>query len=107
MRVARPARALRPWSTVASRQRRWTREGLWDRILAVLQCELADAGRIDCELWRIDGQPAGPPTTPWGAARRLPTALAWDKGYSTQSLVLRMPHRNRADTDRDSLPFRG
>jgi transposase len=36
-----------PWSTVASRQRRWTREGLWDRVLAALQRELADAGRID------------------------------------------------------------
>ena len=44
-----------PWSTVASRQRRWTREGLWDRILAVLQGELAEAGRIDWELWCIDG----------------------------------------------------
>ena len=44
-----------PWSTVASRQRRWTREGLWDRILAALQRELVDAGRIDWELWCIDG----------------------------------------------------
>jgi transposase len=31
-----------PWPTVASRQRRWTREGLWNRILAVLHGELAD-----------------------------------------------------------------
>ena len=44
-----------PWSTVASRQRRWTREGLWDRVRAALQRELADAGRIDWELWCIDG----------------------------------------------------
>jgi transposase len=44
-----------PWSTVASRQRRWTREGLWNRILAVLQGELAEAGQIDWELWCIDG----------------------------------------------------
>ena len=44
-----------PWSTVASRQRRWTREGLWDRILAALQRELAAAGRIDWEVWCIDG----------------------------------------------------
>lgn len=49
LRVARPARAYGPWSTVASRQRRCTREGLLDRILAVLQGELADAGRIDRE----------------------------------------------------------
>lgn len=44
-----------PWPTVYSRQRRWTREGLWDRILAALQCELADRGRVDCDLWCIDG----------------------------------------------------
>jgi transposase len=40
-----------PWSTVASRQRRWAREGLRARILAALQRELADAGRIDWALW--------------------------------------------------------
>jgi transposase len=33
-----------PWPTVASRQRRWTREGLWDRIVAALQGELTAAG---------------------------------------------------------------
>lgn len=44
-----------PWSTVASRQRRWTREGLWDRILETLQRELADAGQIEWALWCIDG----------------------------------------------------
>lgn len=44
-----------PWSTVASRQRRWTREGLWDRILEALQRELADTGQIEWTLWCIDG----------------------------------------------------
>ena len=44
-----------PWPTVASRLRRWTREGLWDRILAALQRELDAAGQIDWELWCIDG----------------------------------------------------
>ena len=43
-----------PWSTVYSRFPRWTREGLWDRVLAALQRELA-AGRIDWERWCIDG----------------------------------------------------
>ena len=31
------------------------REGLWDRKPAVPQGELAEAGRIDWELWCIDG----------------------------------------------------
>jgi transposase len=44
-----------PWPTVASRQRRWTREGLWDRLLAALQRELDAVGQIDWELWCIDG----------------------------------------------------
>jgi transposase len=44
-----------PWSTVHSRFRRWTREGLWDRILQKLQRELDAAGQIDWRLWCIDG----------------------------------------------------
>lgn len=36
-----------PWPTVASRQRRWTREGLWDRVLAALQRDIDAAARID------------------------------------------------------------
>jgi transposase len=44
-----------PWPTVASRQRRWTREGLWDRLLAALARDLDAVGQIDWALWCIDG----------------------------------------------------
>jgi transposase len=44
-----------PWPTVASRLRRWTHEGLWDRILDRLQRELDTVGQIDWTLWCIDG----------------------------------------------------
>ena len=44
-----------PWQTVYSRFRRWTREGLWQRILDTLHRELEAAGQIDWELWCIDG----------------------------------------------------
>lgn len=44
-----------PWQTVYSRFRRWSRDGLWDRVLAELQRELDAAGRIEWSLWSIDG----------------------------------------------------
>lgn len=43
------------WQTVYSRWRRWTRGGLWDRVLAALQRELDAAGQIEWDLWCIDG----------------------------------------------------
>ena len=45
----------RPWQTVYSRFRRWSREGLWDRILAVLQRDLDAVGKIEWTVWCIDG----------------------------------------------------
>jgi transposase len=44
-----------PWPTVASRFRRRRREGLWDRIVHALRCDLDAAGRIDWSPWCIDG----------------------------------------------------
>lgn len=44
-----------PWQTVYSRYRRWSRSGLWDRILTALQRELDATGQIEWSLWCIDG----------------------------------------------------
>src|SRR5690606_22578562 len=44
-----------PWQTVYSRFLRWSRSGLWDRILSALQRELDAAGQIDWELFCVDG----------------------------------------------------
>jgi transposase len=44
-----------PWQTVYSRYRRWTRNGLWDQILAALQRRLDAQGSIEWSLWCIDG----------------------------------------------------
>ena len=44
-----------PWSTVASRFYRWTRAGLWDRILAALQEQADQAGQLDWEVHFVDG----------------------------------------------------
>ena len=44
-----------PWKTVYDRFRRWTDEGLFDRILQQLQLWLDDEGCIDSDLWLVDG----------------------------------------------------
>lgn len=43
------------WKTVYGRYRRWTREGLFDRILERLQLQLDELGRIDWSQFDIDG----------------------------------------------------
>jgi transposase len=44
-----------PWETVYSRFRIWRKDGVFDRIVERLQVELDDAGKIDWDLWCIDG----------------------------------------------------
>jgi transposase len=44
-----------PWQTVAARFYRWTRSGLWQRILAELQRAADAEGRLDWSLPMIDG----------------------------------------------------
>jgi hypothetical protein len=52
--VAQPAGAFGPWRSVATRFYRWTRVGLWERILAELR-RIADAnGGIDWEVHLVD-----------------------------------------------------
>jgi transposase len=75
-----------PWQTVYDRFRKWSRQGLWDRILRHLQARKLRAGAIDWSLFCIDGtvvrahqaaggapkkkrRPASRATTRWAAAR--------------------------------------
>jgi transposase len=44
-----------PWRTVATRFYRWTRSGLWQRILAELQQEGDAAGKLDWTVHMVDG----------------------------------------------------
>ena len=69
------------WQTVYGRYRRWVREGLFDRILERLHLELDEDGRIDWDVFDVDGSnirahqsaagaskkgaPKNQPTTPW------------------------------------------
>ncbi len=59
VRVGAPWRDLPdgygPWQTVYHRFSQWRDDGTFDRIVKRLQVLLGDAGKIDWELWCIDG----------------------------------------------------
>jgi transposase len=44
-----------PWETVYYRFNRWRKDGTWNRIVTSLLDELDDQGKIDHDLWCIDG----------------------------------------------------
>lgn len=44
-----------PWKTVYDRFRRWTRDGFWDKLLDQLNARRHGAGKIDWDLFCIDG----------------------------------------------------
>jgi len=44
-----------PWKTVCDRFRKWTQQGLWDRLLSRLHARKQDSGEIDLQLFAIDG----------------------------------------------------
>lgn len=65
-----------PWQTVYSRFRRWSRTGLWDRILAQLQRELDGLGQIEWTLWCIDGSHVRAHKAAAGAGKKSPSRRA-------------------------------
>jgi transposase len=44
-----------PWSSVHTRFRRWTRAGVWDRIVAAVQRDADAAGQLDWSVHFVDG----------------------------------------------------
>ena len=44
-----------PWQTAYNRFNLWRKDGTFDRILERLQMRLDDEGRIDWDLWCVDG----------------------------------------------------
>lgn len=44
-----------PWQTLYDRFNRWRRDGTWDRILAAILTEMHRQGKIDWDLWCVDG----------------------------------------------------
>ncbi len=70
------------WQTVYDRYRRWTREGLFDRILHRLHLELDDDGRIDWDVFDVDGSNVRAHQSAAGASKKgaheKPTTTPWD-----------------------------
>ena len=70
------------WQTVYDRYRRWTREGLFDRILQRLHLELDDDGRIDWDVFDVDGSNVRAHQSAAGASKKgaqeKPTTTPWD-----------------------------
>lgn len=73
------------WETVYGRFRRWTREGLFDRILERLHIALDDEGRIDWSVFDTDGSNVRAHRSAAGASRTSkktdatsPTTTPWD-----------------------------
>ena len=101
-----------PWQTTYDRFRRWQREGLFDRILERLQIRLDAEGRIDWDLWCVDGSsiragrdaagggkrggPKSPKTTLW-AARAADSAASCTWLLTVEAC--RSPRRSRPESD--------
>src|SRR3954453_21554765 len=58
------------WNTVYTRFKRWRRDGTWTRIFSSLLDERDDRGRLDHDLWCIDGTVVRAARCAAGARRR-------------------------------------
>ena len=63
-----------PWQTVYDRFSRWRREGVFDRIVNALQIRLDREGRIDWNLWCIDGTQIRASRAAAGATKKVSSA---------------------------------
>src|ERR1700732_1562734 len=61
-----------PWQTVYDRFRRWTRQGFWERLLERLQVQRPAHGRIDWDLFFIDGSVVRAHKAAAGAKKKSP-----------------------------------
>jgi transposase len=70
-----------PWKTVHDRFHKMRRTGLLDRLLEALQVRLDEAGRIDWDLWCIDGSSVRGSRAAAGASKKKsrasPTTMPW------------------------------
>jgi transposase len=72
------------WNTVSTRFKRWRRDGTWTRIFSTLLDERDDQGRLDHDLWCIDGTIVRAARCAGGARRRNRRRPCLDEGSATQ-----------------------
>jgi transposase len=70
------------WKSVYHRFNRWRREGLFDHILKALQIRLDKQGKIDWDLWLVDGSNVRASRAAAGALKKRakvsnPTTTRW------------------------------
>lgn len=106
-----------PWQTVYHRFNTWRSKGVFDQILEALQIRLDAEGRIDWDLWCIDGTsirgsraaagagkkgaPKSPPTTHW-AARAADSAASCTWSLTVEDCRLEPTSRPGKSTNRRS-----
>jgi transposase len=62
---------LGPWRTVYGHFQQWRNDGTFDRILQALQIRLDRDGRIDWDLWCIDGSSVRAARAASGASKKV------------------------------------
>jgi transposase len=61
-----------PWQTAYHYFNQWRKAGVFDRILAALQIRLDAEGRIDWDLWCVDGSSIRAAKAAAGASKKVP-----------------------------------
>lgn len=64
-----------PWETVYGTFRTWRKAGVYDAILDVLHVRLDQAGKIDWDLWCIDGTSVRGSRSAAGASKKAPRPI--------------------------------
>jgi transposase len=64
-----------PWQTVYHYFSLWRKEGLFDQILEALQIRLDAQGRIDWDLWCIDGSSIRASRAAAGASKKVSNSI--------------------------------
>jgi transposase len=62
-----------PWQTVYTHFRAWRAAGVYDRVLAALHIRLDREGRIDWDLWCLDGSSVRASRAAAGATKKVPS----------------------------------